>query len=277
MKQLHLSRRAFTLIELLVVIAIIAILAAILFPVFAQAKQAAKKTSDLSNTKQLGLAVLMYNVDSDDVFPVHAFWEGDWAQPEGKLKYWPGRIFPYMKNFDILKSPADSGNAAATFGAATISYVSNSTLWTDAGNKAVGPIQTHNPGWRNVSSPSATAMNKPSETILVAPQLSSDCRWHWAGGNSMAFPMMSIQDSSRDFVTSSFNSGVSLGPNGARLDDSAAKRAVMEGRNGGVSAPFAEKGNFVYVDGHAASVRPSATNPDGVNQPEKNQWDGLRD
>jgi len=61
------QRRAFTLIELLVVIAIIAILAAILFPVFAQAKTAAKKTSDLSNMKQIDLATLMYANDSDDV------------------------------------------------------------------------------------------------------------------------------------------------------------------------------------------------------------------
>jgi prepilin-type N-terminal cleavage/methylation domain-containing protein len=60
-------RTAFTLIELLVVIAIIAILAAILFPVFAQAKKAAKKTSCLSDTKQIGLAALMYSNDSDDM------------------------------------------------------------------------------------------------------------------------------------------------------------------------------------------------------------------
>jgi len=63
------KRNAFTLIELLVVIAIIAILAAILFPVFAQAKAAAKKTQCLSNTKQLGLGLHMYVGDSDDMLP----------------------------------------------------------------------------------------------------------------------------------------------------------------------------------------------------------------
>ena len=60
------SKRAFTLIELLVVIAIIAILAAILFPVFAQAKAAAKATASISNDKQIITASLMYSSDADD-------------------------------------------------------------------------------------------------------------------------------------------------------------------------------------------------------------------
>src|ERR1035437_2543490 len=61
--------KAFTLIELLVVIAIIAILAAILFPVFAAATESAKRTACLSNTRQIGLAVEMYNQDWDFMYP----------------------------------------------------------------------------------------------------------------------------------------------------------------------------------------------------------------
>ena len=91
------NRRAFTLIELLVVIAIIAILAAILFPVFAQAKAAAKKTVSLSNTKQLALAHIMYGGDDDDVFA------SSWAkQFVGDFHFF---VQPYMKSLDVLFNP----------------------------------------------------------------------------------------------------------------------------------------------------------------------------
>jgi prepilin-type N-terminal cleavage/methylation domain-containing protein/prepilin-type processing-associated H-X9-DG protein len=92
-------RKGFTLIELLVVIAIIAILAAILFPVFAQAKVAAKKTSDLSNVKQSVLSVLIYANDADDLAP-HYNW------PESYI--FVTRLLPYTKNKDIFRSPASS-------------------------------------------------------------------------------------------------------------------------------------------------------------------------
>ena len=90
------QRKAFTLIELLVVIAIIAILAAILFPVFAQAKLAAKKTQDLSNLKNIGTAALIYSGDSDDFFP-----RNDYRTPN-RQPYFPMTyreiIGPYVKN-----------------------------------------------------------------------------------------------------------------------------------------------------------------------------------
>ncbi len=95
------SNRAFTLIELLVVIAIIAILAAILFPVFAQAKEAAKKTTSISNTKQTTLSIIMYAGDYDDnCVPLT-------NMQSGVPFTWGMMVNPYSKNFDILKEPND--------------------------------------------------------------------------------------------------------------------------------------------------------------------------
>jgi prepilin-type N-terminal cleavage/methylation domain-containing protein/prepilin-type processing-associated H-X9-DG protein len=91
------KRRGFTLIELLVVIAIIAILAAILFPVFAQAKEAAKKTQCLSNLKEITLGAVMYSNDYDD-YITPAYNGPDPAQPWHGLNQWSYNIFPYIKN-----------------------------------------------------------------------------------------------------------------------------------------------------------------------------------
>ena len=120
-------KRAFTLIELLVVIAIIAILAAILFPVFAQAKEAAKKTQTLSNAKQMGTSANIYLSDYDDVMPLsmwyngaaNAWWNASYnAVPNGwttsgsrnvePRKSGEGifvlnALQPYMKNYGILQ------------------------------------------------------------------------------------------------------------------------------------------------------------------------------
>jgi len=96
------SKKAFTLIELLVVIAIIAILAAILFPVFAQAKEAAKKTVCLSNMKQIGTGMALYLGDVDDTLPWAAYWDYSpgtgWATAAGGMHEWSSVILPYIKN-----------------------------------------------------------------------------------------------------------------------------------------------------------------------------------
>lgn len=112
------AKKAFTLIELLVVIAIIAILAAILFPVFAQAKEAAKKTSCLSNTKQIGMAIQMYLVDSDDTYSP-AYYYRDPTQTSNLdatgIEQWSGFMQPYIKNFKMFVCPSDKvGGIAPT-------------------------------------------------------------------------------------------------------------------------------------------------------------------
>ncbi len=118
-------KKAFTLIELLVVIAIIAILAAILFPVFAQAKEAAKKSADLSNVKQMGTAMQIYLADYDDVFPQGYYYNNDIsddpaAGAPGGYTHWSGAIMPYVKNLQIFVSPGDANK-----GLAPTNYVGN--------------------------------------------------------------------------------------------------------------------------------------------------------
>src|SRR5215470_4125331 len=99
--------RAFTLIELLVVIAIIAILAAILFPVFAQAREKARQTSCLSNTKQIGLGLIMYTQDYDETMP--AAFAGVQPINGGGIAVitYENQINPYIKNKQIFLCPSD--------------------------------------------------------------------------------------------------------------------------------------------------------------------------
>ncbi len=106
-------KRAFTLIELLVVIAIIAILAAILFPVFAQAKTAAKQTSSLSNVKQIMTSVMIYNGDYDD----NTFTELWQNRGDGEWTTWMEVIHPYAKNTQIFMDPGGQSEKNSLIGA----------------------------------------------------------------------------------------------------------------------------------------------------------------
>jgi prepilin-type N-terminal cleavage/methylation domain-containing protein/prepilin-type processing-associated H-X9-DG protein len=99
------GRDGFTLIELLVVIAIIAILAAILFPVFSQAREKARQTSDLSNLRQLGTATQMYAQDYDERMCPSEQWMGNVPGDPGQFYTWHVMTLPYTRNHQIYQSP----------------------------------------------------------------------------------------------------------------------------------------------------------------------------
>jgi prepilin-type N-terminal cleavage/methylation domain-containing protein/prepilin-type processing-associated H-X9-DG protein len=108
-------KRGFTLIELLVVIAIIAILAAILFPVFARARENARKSSCQNNLKQIALGFKQYINDFDERYPLVAVTSAStttYAPPYG----WADALQPYLKNTQVLQCPSDSAEGQDTSG-----------------------------------------------------------------------------------------------------------------------------------------------------------------
>jgi prepilin-type N-terminal cleavage/methylation domain-containing protein/prepilin-type processing-associated H-X9-DG protein len=191
------KNRAFTLIELLVVIAIIAILAAILFPVFAQAKQAAKKTADLSNMKQLGLGFMMYANDYDDTAPFSREVinpASDWWT--ARMLNWKDLTYPYVKNGGSRATQVGVAfQTAATTGGGIYQSPISGNAWSNApvwwGLAGAGDDTTRWPRsyavnmsagfnelgkrfWPTVndqpsSGGSMTSLNNPAGTSMIVP------------------------------------------------------------------------------------------------------------
>ncbi len=172
--------RAFTLIELLVVIAIIAILAAILFPVFAQAKVAAKKTACISNMKQWGTSGQIYLADNDDMAYLWMH-NGSFNVTTGDQSF-GNIIMPYVKNRDMTKTPASSISIAQrtvnpnfpnpnTMGANQQAQTDYNLGWlTDYGynyqNFTGFIFDPAAPGGFRFNPVSHTSVNDPANTIL---------------------------------------------------------------------------------------------------------------
>jgi len=146
------TTKGFTLIELLVVISVIAILAAILFPVFARVREQGRKTACLSNEHQLGLAIMQYVQDYDELYPngvqetaTSYIWEG-----EG----WAGQCEPYLHTTPVLACPDDP--TVASFQNQVVSYGYNINL-----------IQPGYPYENGFSGLSESVVTSPSRTVLL--------------------------------------------------------------------------------------------------------------
>jgi prepilin-type N-terminal cleavage/methylation domain-containing protein/prepilin-type processing-associated H-X9-DG protein len=127
------TKAGFTPLELLVVIAIIAILAAILFPVFARARENARRASCSSNLKQIGLGLMQYTQDYDEALPM-VWWK------EGETKYeWMDAVQPYIKSYQLFRCPSDSGNTNPQLNNEQSSYGANMGGWNEGSGSPKGP------------------------------------------------------------------------------------------------------------------------------------------
>jgi prepilin-type N-terminal cleavage/methylation domain-containing protein/prepilin-type processing-associated H-X9-DG protein len=252
-------KHGFTLIELLVVIAIIAILAAILFPVFAQAREQARKTSCLSNIKQIALGAIMYSQDYDEVLVGPAtrrrggpaptqysyyFWSANWM-------CWPEAIMPYMKNLDIYTCP-DRRNSPY-FGYTINVNSSNDDFpgaptppgnWNDGNG---GTNLTPKPGQY---SPALAELVAPASTIWFYDSNASIFQsglTNWTNLEALALTdpgsAASVELDGSQTIAQLFLTGGGRVDNSTLIKDPHRHQQTM---------------NISWCDGHAKSIRPSA-------------------
>lgn len=150
------SLSAFTLIELLVVIAIIATLAAILFPVFAQARDAARTDACLSNVRQMGFAATMYAQDYDECLPLAA------SETATGFLNWHNFLDPYVKNVQIWICPSANLPIVDIYGDPVCHFGFNSYYL----NVGVSPANLYS--LNNAPGVSLARISSPTTTILMA-------------------------------------------------------------------------------------------------------------
>ena len=212
----------FTLIELLVVIAIIAILAAILFPVFARARENARRASCQSNLKQIGLGILQYTQDYDEAFPlsVVSINAPVGTDPVG----WADAIQPYLKSTQIYQCPSESSPPNAN--PASAGYTD---YWM---NKNAGD-----------GAQTLPVLNNPTLTIMF--------------GDSQSTTGGALANSTARFRSNGCNGA---GAAGATRFDPVCGGVGLATNLGGGGFIHLEGGNYAFADGHVKWVKNNGAN-----------------
>jgi prepilin-type N-terminal cleavage/methylation domain-containing protein len=212
--------KGFTLIELLVVIAIIAILAAILFPVFQKVRENARRTSCLSNEKQLGLGFTQYTQDADERMPcATAVKSSSTDYPNG----WANMIYPYVKSIGVFGCPDDPAAAPK------ISYSMNFLIW----NHGSGANSRPDKGQK------LSRFSAPSSTFLL-----------YEGGSRSTTLGESGQDPSLPLNYG--GTSANAAGNSDSQTDNAAQLATWHDKSPSRST------NYLAVDGHAKYLKLSS-------------------
>jgi prepilin-type N-terminal cleavage/methylation domain-containing protein/prepilin-type processing-associated H-X9-DG protein len=217
-KKLKKHRGGFTLIELLVVIAIIAILAAILFPVFARARENARRASCQSNLKQIGLGLLQYVQDWDERYARPTTGAGGSVEAQT----WANTTQPYIKSTQIFQCPSDSSTEANT--------------WWMGSQVVQQPFHISYLYNTSVARASDASIQNPSGTLMVVD-----------GGTNP-----SASNNPPDWLQSPKGTAFLIRPFVG--DDT----TDTDGRGEDFAAPSArhlETANVLYVDGHVKSLR----------------------
>ncbi|MBC7527731.1 MAG: DUF1559 domain-containing protein [Chthonomonadaceae bacterium] len=270
-------RSGFTLIELLVVIAIIAILAAILFPVFAQAREEARKTSCLSNVKQVGLGLQMYSQDYDESMP-SAFGSRSKVDGAGNALAvaqspntaanndlpipYEAQIYPYMKNWNIFACASDSS---------PINLVGNNELWDNSASgkmrrsygyvRQIRTVQSQNAGQQNDDNTGMStwgqgkalaAFDAPAETIAIVEA------WGLGGdGKSNTFTVGTPWGSFFTQCDTWKLAGRKRNANGSAPTpaDAGPPSCTGDFKNNTPNKGHMDANNYVFADGHAKIMR----------------------
>ena len=270
--------QAFTLIELLVVIAIIAILAAILFPVFQKVRENARRTSCLSNEKQLGLAFVQYTQDYDELYPSGVV-AGTGVKSTGQG--WGGQLYTYVKSTGVYKCPDDSTAVQANGG-----YPANPVSYAYNANAVV-----------RGSGAALSQFNAPASTVLLCEVFGAPVRVDqsdegvFSGTNYDLSPSTDgLPDPTNaagvlcDSVTCAHGSGggydiqlatgVMPGGTGGTLDPTLYSADMPSPYlNGGVGIHTGGS-NFLLADGHAKYLRPSQVSTGHNGKPGYDQESG---
>ena len=222
-------KTAFTLIELLVVIAIIAILAAILFPVFARARENARRSSCQSNLKQMGLGMLQYVQDFDETYPPVSINNGlAPSQYSSSVPFaWSDALQPYIKSTQLYQCPSDETEQGTLVSSDYTDYFYNAL----------------------VSNTNAAVFSETSRTVLIGEANSGPAR----------ITLNGCQGGNANNTT---NTG------GVRTCGTSSFAGRLENYGGGTSANIAkidrhlEGGNWAFADGHVKwyiAVSPTRT------------------